>query len=573
MMSNSLFAQTTLVFETNAKGNALSLIQSYEKKYENTEQAIAQFPILIKQLRLIGYWEASIDQWKIQNDTLKAICWTGELYEAVTIIPDSISQILLKNFPWKKEKAVSIPSLDSLQNEILEYLNEQGYPFAKVLWDEWILYPTQQVSLKIEEGPKYHYDSIVNVGSAVVNYHYLAKYLDIDKTKILQPSQLGEINNRLQQLDFVEQAAPPQLQLTGTGAILQLNLQDRKVSQFDFLIGLLPATDDVLRQKLMVTGEANILLKNEFGGGESLGLTWQQLQPKSPRLQINIDQPYIFKSNWGVNAHFNLFKKDSSFVTILLNAGVKYALGKKQVGTFFIEQNSSNIIGLDTNLVIATKQLPSALDVRSTNFGISHEYNGLDYIRNPRKGIWWKLSGSAGVKNVKVNAAISQIKDPSFDYNSLYDTIQLKSYQFRVLGNLDKFFPLGKASTLKISGRGGWYQSPQIFRNELFQIGGYKLLRGFDEESIYVSNYAVATLEYRYLIGRNAYLFTFTDAGWVKSAQVDAQYKDQLWSGGAGLFLETKAGLIQLALAAGKRNQQSFNLKQAKIHIGYVNYF
>jgi hypothetical protein len=43
------------------------------------------------------------------------------------------------------------------------------------------------------------------------------------------------------------------------------------------------------------------------------------------------------------------------------------------------------------------------------------------------------------------------------------------------------------------------------FRNELFQIGGNRLLRGFDEESQFVSQYLVPSVEYRYLIGQNSY--------------------------------------------------------------------
>lgn len=566
-------AQTTLVVESAAEGIALNTIEKFPKKYASVEEALLQLPKLIEQLKKQGYWEASIDRWSHQNDTLKVFCWVGNYYPEISLHSDSLATQLLKKYPWKKEKKIQLESIDSLQSSILQYLSEQGYPFAKVLLEDLAWNDSPTVSLKIEPGPIYQFDSVINVGSAIVNYHYLAKYLQVDKGTLFQPSKVKEVNERLNNLDFVEQEAPPQVQLTGTGAILQLNLKERKTSQFDFLIGLLPATNDVLRQKLMITGEANILLKNEFGGGETLGLTWQQLQPKSPRLQILFDQPYVFKTNWGLNANFHLFKKDSSFVTIQMNAGIKYAMGMKQVGVFFIEQNTSNIIGLDTNLIQATKRLPDALDVRSTNIGLSHEYNGTDYLRNPRKGIYWTIAGTAGIKQVKENAVITQMKDPSFDYTSLYDTIQMKSYQLRVRAVLDKYFPIGKASTFKVSTKGGWYQSPQIFRNELFQIGGYKLLRGFDEESIYVSSYVVGTVEYRYLIGRNAYLFAFSDLGWVESQQVNAKFTNQFLSGGAGIFLETRAGVIQLALAAGKRNNQSFDLKQAKIHIGYVNYF
>ncbi len=67
----------------------------------------------------------------------------------------------------------------------------------------------------------------------------------------------------------------------------------------------------------------------------------------------------------------------------------------------------------------------------------------------------------------------------------------------------------------------GWYSSPNVFRNELFEIGGYKLLRGFNEESIYANSYEIGTLEYRLLTGINSYLFTFADIGFAKTRYQD----------------------------------------------------
>ncbi|WP_315820083.1 hypothetical protein [Paraflavitalea speifideaquila] len=42
---------------------------------------------------------------------------------------------------------------------------------------------------------------------------------------------------------------------------------------------------------------------------------------------------------------------------------------------------------------------------------------------------------------------------------------------------------------------------------------------------------------------------------------------------GLGMAFETKAGIFNISYAAGKRDDAKFNLRQAKIHFGYVNYF
>src|SRR4029077_11988085 len=100
------------------------------------------------------------------------------------------------------------------------------------------------------------------------------------------------------------------------------------------------------------------------------------------------------------------------------------------------------------------------------------------------------------------------------------------------------------------------FQSPNIFRNELYQIGGYKVLRGFDEESILASAYAVGTLEYRYLIAQNSFLFAFTDLGWAKNNVPGYQIDNSYLGFGLGLAFETKAGIFNISYALGKQNDQ-----------------
>ena len=119
----------------------------------------------------------------------------------------------------------------------------------------------------------------------------------------------------------------------------------------------------------------------------------------------------------------------------------------------------------------------------------------------------------------------------------------------------------------------GWFQSPNTFRNELFQIGGYKLLRGFDEESIFSSAFGVGTVEYRYLLGQNSFLSAFMDYGLSTNNSLEVKANNNFLGAGVGMAFETKAGIFNITYAAGKRDDEKFNLRQSKIHLGYVNYF
>jgi len=177
---------------------------------------------------------------------------------------------------------------------------------------------------------------------------------------------------------------------------------------------------------------------------------------------------------------------------------------------------------------------------------------------------------------MKKNNQVTGIKDPGdpgFNFESLYDTVKLKTYQLRIRTTLARYFPVGKRSTVKTALNGGFLQSGNIFRNELFQIGGFKLLRGFDEESQYLSQFAIATLEYHYLVGQNSFFYVLADGGWGKNKSRNTNLDYTYLGTGVGFAFEIKAGIFNLAWAIGKRSDTEFNLRQSKIHVGFVNYF
>ncbi|HMF73707.1 MAG TPA: BamA/TamA family outer membrane protein, partial [Flavitalea sp.] len=248
-------------------------------------------------------------------------------------------------------------------------------------------------------------------------------------------------------------------------------------------------------------------------------------------------------------------------------------MSSNQSGSVFIQNLRTNLLTVDTFQVKNTKQLPQEADVSSVNLGVNYKFYNTDYRLNPRRGNELEIVATAGTKTIKKNNVIIKLSEDHFDFNTLYDTFKLKSYQFRINVIAAHYFQLTRTSTLKTAVNGGWFQSPNIFRNELFQIGGYKLLRGFDEESIFASQYGVGTLEYRYLLGQNSFLFAFADGGVTRNTSQSRNLKNTFIGGGLGMAFETKAGIFNISYAVGKRDDSKFSLRQAKIHLGYVNYF
>lgn len=526
-----------------------------------------------------GYPTASVDS-IFENESVTTIhLFLGKQYQWIKLIPDGIERAAMTESRFKEKdytgKFLNIQQLLSLQERILTYYEKNGYPFAGVFLDSIRLNDNKmEALLRSRKGPLYHIDSIRVFGKAKISGKFLQHYLAIPNGSLYNKEKLEQVSKRILELPYLQEVQPNDITMLGSGSILNLYLAPRRSSQVNFLIGFLPNASQ--NGKLQLTADVNLNLKNALSHGETILFTWQQLQAKSPRLNIGYQQPYIFNSSFGFDFMFDLFKKDSTFLQVNALAGVQYLLSPTQSGKIFIQWQNSFLLGtgVDTNQVKATKQLPPNIDFTAVNIGLDYDWSKTDYRLNPRSGNEIRITASTGIKNIKKNSEILNIKDTSFNYASLYDSLKERSYLFRVKLSAAHYFPVGKQATIKTALNGGVFISPSTFRNELFQIGGYKLLRGFNEESIYATQYAVLTAEYRYRLELNSFLFGFADGGWVRNKYQSVNLINTFIGIGLGLAFETRFGLLNISYSIGKRDDIKFNLREAsKIHFGYVNYF
>ncbi|MFZ1528649.1 MAG: POTRA domain-containing protein [Ferruginibacter sp.] len=551
-------------------------LQTFFESPADAEIYVSKIPAL---LAAKGYPLASVDSVWYADSATHINLYSGEKYNWMQLSVVNIDEPALDAAGFNPGsfagKNFSIAQFQQLQQRLLSYYEQNGYPFAAVYLDSIFLQQNNITALlKSDKGILYHIDSIRIFGNIKLKKKFLQNYLGISNGSIYNKQRLEQVDRKMLELPYINPVQPSSVSMLGAGSILNLFLEPKRSSQVNFLLGLLPSNGQ--SGKMQLTADINLDLKNLFGTGEGLLFKWQQLQPKSPRLNLGYEQPYIFNSPFGFSFLFDLFKKDSNFIQISAQTGMLFNLSLNQTGKLFVQWQGSSLLegGVDTNLVKLQKALPPNIDVSAVNGGIQYEFSKTNYKFNPRKGNELNLGTTVGIKNIKKSNAIINIKDPSFNYASLYDSVKLRSYQWRIKLDAAHYFPLGKSATFKTAIRAGLYNSPSVFRNELFQIGGYKLLRGFDEESIYASSYTVFTGEYRYLISLNSYLFGFADIGFSTSRYQQVNTKNRFTGVGVGMAYETKAGLLNMSFALGKRNDVKFNLRQAsKIHFGYINYF
>lgn len=537
-------------------------------------QYVNQLPAL---LAIKGFAAASADSVWEDSSSVSIKLFVGEKYEWQKLFISDSNKILFSSLGYSPENFTkqnfSVVKLEQLYTAVINYYNSSGYPFAVVFLDSIFLNNNKiSAHLNIKSNSQYHIDTIIVEGNIHISKFFLQHYLQIHEHDVYSESKLNLINQRLSLLTYLQQSKPWQIEMLNTGAALHLYLQPTRNNSINVLVGLLPQNAEI-GGKLLFTGEATVGLRNSFGTGETLGLNWQQLQPKSPQLNISYQQPYIFHSLFGSGLNFQLYKQDSQYVNIIGQVSVQYELTQHQSGAIIIQTLNTNVLSVDTNIVKQTHLLPAIADINSTSVGLQYNFYNTDYRFNPRRGYELTITGSVGNKIIKKNNAIVNIKDPGFNADNLYDTIKLHSYAFRLQGSASKYIALGKQAAFKVAVNAGWYQSPNYFQNELFRIGGFRLMRGFDEESIYANQYSVQTAEYRYLLARNSWFYGFTDLGWAAYKANNIQFSHTYLGFGIGLSLETGTGIFSISLAEGKRNDAKLNFQQSKIHLGFISLF
>ncbi len=526
-----------------------------------------------------GYPGASVDSIIKTDSSIVIFLFTGPSCKIVSLkIPATQKEwAQVIGLYLKKNTITDIEFFQflKLRDKIINYYENNGYPFTTVgldsaKWENNKL----TAQLNVDKGVYYMIDSISVSGNSNIKNEFLQRYLGISNKSGFNKNLLSQVDKKMSDLNFLTQLQPSTVTMLGTGAILNLYLKSKKTNQINFLVGLMPASQNA--QKTLLTGDVNLDLKNVLKSGERIVFKWQQLQPKSPRLNLGFNRPYILHSPFGLDFIFDMFKKDSNFLQINSRLGCQFEMPSGQIGKVFFQWQQNTLLpgAIDTILIKSQKELPVNSDIQTSSIGFSYILNKTNYKLNPKKGSELECTGIAGLKRIKKSNEIVSLSEPGFNYASLYDSIRLNTYLIKCKINAAHYFDLGKSATLKTSINSGLYFSPDIFRNDLFQIGGSTLLRGFDEESIYASKYVVFSAEYRLLFGVNSFISFFSDY-----AKTDFQFQqfkqnNNYLGAGLGIQYETKTGLLNVSYAAGKTIGIPFNITQSsKIHFGYINYF
>ncbi len=588
LLKNTIFAQCQLRVKCEDCEVASSL--NFSKNYSDSASVYAAADSLFRAAQMQGFFGFSVDsltqnKGKINEKKIfNLMVHLGNQYKGVLLKNKNVDTLILESigyqdFLYNKNSYFDLKKLSIFKEKLVRWAETHGYPFATVFMENVLIDYPQKGDILAEiawkKGKFFTFDTLEISGKSRVSNRYLSQYLGIKKGMVYDESRIEKVRGKLAELAFLEETQPHILEFSEKKARIHLFLKRKRASQFDFLIGFLP--NPKKQSDLLITGNADIALQNLFGGGEQFGLTWLNVRPESPEGKVSINIPYLFRLPVGATGNFELYKRDSSYVETRSELGVQYRLEGNDAFRFFWTNAATSLIKIDTVTIKSTRSLPAVLDMQINGVGVAYTQERLDYRFNPRKGYLFNIKASGGIKTVKSNNQIGDLRDanyPDFSFKTLYDTVMRESYQYKLGLQAAYFVPFGKRTTLKIGFDGGYLgATAPLLRNEQYRIGGARRLRGFNEESLFASFYGIATLEYRFIISQNSYLFAFADQAYLEDKSRFSYNIDRPLGVGAGFSFETKAGIFALTIAFGRQNAQEIDLNAAKVHFGYVNLF
>ncbi|ELR69883.1 hypothetical protein C900_04586 [Fulvivirga imtechensis AK7] len=488
----------------------------------------------------------------------------GSQYEWAALRKGNVPEVLLSKTGFRERFFIDKPfrynELSKLFKRVIDLSENTGYPFASIKMDSIAIQGSHiQAILQYSGGPLITYDSLVIEGTDRVKSEWLASYLNIHYGGVFDQSTVSRIESRLEALTFVELTAPVQVAFQNSMASITLKLKNINANRVDGVIGFLPNAQN--NGSLMVTGQFDLSLVNLFNSGKQLTVEWQRLKPLSQFLYISYQHPNLVRSPLHLRTSFELLKEDTTFINRTGLVAFNYRRSANEF-SFFTRWKTSRL--LSTKKFENTMTLPGISDFNINYYGVGYTNARFHDQRNKRVGMEIEVEAAVGSKKIRRNLALPA---------EVYEGLDLNSVQYQLEASYGYFIPVVRHVVFHQRIRGGKIINDQLFLNDLFRLGGLRSLRGFNENYFYASDYVLSNLELRLFYATDSWLFIFYDQSYLYFNTGESQFEDYPLGIGAGINFATKAGVVSLAYALGRSEEQPLSLRISKFHFGYVAKF
>ena len=555
-------AQHALQVEASAEADhQLLKSYSYNANPKSREAASVEIKELLSALRADGYLLAdTISVFRSQDSTvvnLKA----GKRFRWARLEEGNVAPELLRQTLYRRKLFDRSPfhyaQVARLMEQILRLSENGGYPFAAIRLSSITLEENVlEASLALDKGPFIAFDTLEQDEEQLLRPKFLSVHTGIRPGEPYSQQKLEQVADRLRQLPYIQLQDVPHVSFQNKQATLHVELERQQANRIDGIIGLVPDVEQAGRY--LLTGQFDLLLQNPFRTGKKIELHWQRLNRASQNLEVAYFHPYVLRSPVSVTLGFELLKEAETFVNRQLRMEAQLQQGPYSTISLLLQQKDARLLGEAVSKDYASFQLQQ--------YGLGYSRRRFDNWQLPHKGYEFSVEATAGQK--KIRSLPPGVQDDSSSIQAGHVNMQ-----YRAGGHFAYYQPLGQQWVLAHRLEAGLIADEQLFRNDLYRLGGLHSLRGFREKSFFASDYVLSRLELRWLAGASTYFFGFYDQAWMQYSSGNLHLKDWPLGLGAGLNLGTNAGTFNFIYGLGSMREQPLGFAYSQVHFGYINRF
>ncbi len=507
-----------------------------------------QADMLTVQFQEQGFIECQLQQLAKRNDTLfETIYSLGNRWKEIEIAyskehfsKEKIARIS-KNVT-DNHFTIPIPQVSAALSYLNQESTKKGNSFATLQLINIKVENTSLLTaeLSIDYGAVRTLDKIVIKGYDKFPVSFLRYYAGIKKERVFNQQRVINQNEILNNLGFVSTLRPPEALFRSDSTTVYFYLEKQNNNLFDGILGF--ATNEAT-QKLEFNGYLNLELNNNLNFGEQLLINFKSDGRDQQNFRVKTSLPYLFRTPVGAELELKIFKRDSTFATTDQQARLNYqANPNTSVYAGYKSYESSNL--LDEAVAGQTVE----------DFNSNYVLFGATYTKPQTKNLF-PIKTYIGLSTELGNRETSDTKED----------------QFRITTTISHIFNFNDRNSFYLNNESNLLSSETYLTNELFRFGGINSIRGFSENSIDASIFSVLNTEYRYLFNQSTYIHSIIDLAYFENQTLNL--KEELYSFGIGLGLQTEAGIFKFNIANGVSQEQNFKFSNTKIHISLSSRF
>lgn len=414
--------------------------------------------------------------------------------------------------------------LSLLLDQLVELYADRGFLLARAEVDSLVLrQETLTAYIGINEGKLCRSKTFRVIGNKVSRAQTIIRLSNLVYDQPLTYTALKQAEENIRRRPYITDCEITPINERD----VQIDVTEGSMTKINGLVGF------DTKNKNEVSGFFRGDFYNLWGTDRLFSFYWQKQGESKHIINLNYHETGFEKIPVKMDLAFNREEADSTYIKLNVESKIYYENFLAKLG-----------IVVGSQEVYPGSRRPEVIEKNvQRKFGVFGEYDDTDYQLNPRHGQqasvgYYTLFAEENGKSKKINAS------------------ELKGC---------KYFSLRRNLVLCTKAEVNIKQNKQLEQYDLFPLGGANSLRGYAESEFYGYRTFLSSTELRFLVGRQARIFLFSDYG--AFTNIAGKTVQNLLGIGFGLRLPTRLGQVGVDYGLPYRDSRFANPLDGMIHI------